>query len=159
MIPLARFERTGTEGRWSLSEAILHNVTAPYRIGVSSPDVAFVLKEISLEVVDQEVYDITSVIPDISVEAPESNASTGDLVVNVVPTPWVLGYQVDYARNGSEEWETAYFDVWYNYQYPTVGIRLEKLTIGRSYRIRVQGIGLLGEKTQAAEAEGTPRRY
>ena len=159
MIPLARFERTGTEGRWSLSEAVLHNVTAPYRIGITSPNVTFVLKEISLEVVDQDVYDITSVLPDVSVEAPESNASTGDLNVYVVPTPWVLGYQVDYSPVGSDAWETARFDVWYNSPYTTVGIRLEKLTIGQAYRIRVQGIGLLGEKTQVAEATGTPRRY
>lgn len=159
MIPLARFERIGTEGRWSVSEAVLHNVATPYRIGVTSPNVAFILKEISIEVVDQEVYDITSVIPEVSVEAPQSNAFTGDLNVYVVPTPWVLGYQVDYAPVGSESWETAYFDVWYNYDFSTVGVRLEKLTIGQPYRIRVQGIGLLGDKTQVGEATGTPRRY
>ena len=159
MIPLASFEKTGTEGRWFLYEAVLHNMTAPYRIGVSSPNVAFVLKEISLEVVDQDIYDITSVVPEVSVDAPKSNAFTGDLDVLVVPTPWVLGYQVDYSPVGSEQWETAYFDVWYNRDYSVVGICLEKLPIGQTYRIRVQGIGLLGEKTQVAEARGTPRRY
>ena len=150
MIPIARFERTGTEGRWSVSEVLLHNFSAPYRIGISSPDVSFVLKEISLEVVDQEVFDITSVIPDVSVELLRSDGFTGDLRVLVVPSPWVLGYQVDYSLVGSDEWETTYFDVWYKSDSPEVGVRLKELTYGQ-YRIRVQGIGLLGEKTQVAE--------
>ena len=45
MIPIATFQRTGTEGMWSLYEAVLHNLVSPYRIGISAPNVEFVLKE------------------------------------------------------------------------------------------------------------------
>ena len=160
MIPIASFQRTGTEGRWSLYEAVLHNLVLPYRIGISATDVEFVLKEVSLDVLDQDMYDLATVIPEVTVDAPASyNYVNGDLDVMVTPSPWVLRYQVDYAPLGSDAWQTKTFDVWYNYGNPWVGVTLRRLSIGQTYRIRVQGIGFLDDRTQVFEGTGIPRCY
>ena len=159
MIPIAAFQKTGTEGRWSLYETVLHNLVSPYRIGISTPNVAFVLKEVSLDVLDQDMYDLATVVPDVTINAPATyNYATGDLQVMVVPSPWVLRYQVDYAPLGSDAWETKTFNVWYNFENPQVGVMLEGLSIGQVYHIRVQGIGLLDDRTQVFEGTGVPRR-
>jgi hypothetical protein len=159
MIPIAAFQKTGTEGRWSLYETVLHNLVSPYRIGISTPNVAFVLKEVSLDVLDQDMYDLATVVPDVTINAPATyNYATGDLQVMVVPSPWVLRYQVDYAPLGSDAWETKTFNVWYNFENPQVGVMLEGLSIGQVYHIRVQGIGFLDDRTQVFEGTGVPRR-
>ena len=157
MIPIATFQRTGTDGRWSLYETVLHNLVSPYRIGITSPNAEFVLKEVSLEVLDQDVYDLATIVPEVTISSLRTYSYTrGELEVMVEAIPWVLRYQVDYAPEGSDAWETETIDVWYDDFRFKGGVLLDRLTVGQTYRIRVQGIGLLGDRTQVFEGTGVP---
>ena len=156
MLPLATMKQLGVEGEWVIHEAVIHNFSAPYRLAFTG-GYDIILKEISVEVVDQKPVDISSVVPDVEVHEIHNTGLIGELSVNVTPTPWVAQYQVDYREVGTQEWKTVVFPV--TFYYDKVGVRLTDLTFYRNYDIRVQGIGLQGEKTQVTEVTKMPKPF